>query len=92
MKIKLTVEYYPDGVSTGGAHSQQEKTFENDAAAIEWCRRNYRSINKINNYKTRGMRVSHWDLMDAINGEENSPYAFTYGYDFGKDDEYENNF
>lgn len=49
----------------------QTKSFEDETKAIEWCRRNYKKIGCINNYRTGFQPISHFDIMDAIKGKEN---------------------
>ena len=46
----------------------QDKTFKDEMAAVEWCRRNSLSIWCINDFRTQGRPVPHFEIMDAING------------------------
>lgn len=64
--IKLTVMY-----GTLGSCTWQEKSFKDEMAAIEWCRKNYKKIGCINEYRTGFKEISHYDVMDAINGVAN---------------------
>lgn len=48
--------------------SWQTKSFKDEAAAIEWCRRNANRIICINNYRTCLKPISHYQVMDAIRG------------------------
>lgn len=71
MKVKICVEFYPKGFSLLGEYSIQEKSFVDEIKCIEWCRRNHEKIGCINNYRTSGRHVSHFEIMDAIRGVEN---------------------
>ena len=51
--------------------SWQEKSFKDENAAIEWCRRNSSKIGCINNYRTVFQNISHFEIMDALRGVEN---------------------
>ena len=51
--------------------SWQDKSFKDENAAIEWCRKNYRNIGCINDYRTGFEPISHFEIMDALNGKEN---------------------
>ena len=55
----------------GADSSWQEKSFKDDMAAIEWCRRNYEKIVMINDYRTFNQQISHFEIMDALRGIEN---------------------
>ena len=66
--VKLTVEFYPEGFGIRKKHSWQTKTFADELSAIEWCRKNYLKIGVINNYRTLGLPISHFDIIDAIRG------------------------
>ena len=46
----------------------QDKTFKDEMSAMEWCRRNFAKIWKINDYRTLGQAVSHFELTDAFRG------------------------
>ena len=49
----------------------QEKSFKDETAAIEWCRRNYKKIGCINDYRTGFKAISHFEIMDALRGVAN---------------------
>lgn len=49
----------------------QEKSFKDEITAIGWCRRNYKKIGCINDYRTNFQPISHFDIMDAIRGVQN---------------------
>lgn len=51
--------------------SWQTKSFKDETAAIEWCRRNAAKIGCINDYRTFFRPVSHFEVMDAIRGVAN---------------------
>ena len=51
--------------------SWQKKSFKDEVSAIEWCRRNYKNIGCINNYRTNFQPISHYEIIDAIRGIEN---------------------
>ena len=44
----------------------QTKTFKDEMMAVEWCRRNYLKIWRINDYPTHGELMPHFQIMDAI--------------------------
>jgi hypothetical protein len=46
----------------------QDKTFSTEMDAVEWCRRNYEKIFCINDYRTSGQLLPHFEILDAING------------------------
>ena len=46
----------------------QNKTFKDNMSAVEWCRRNFAKIWQINEYRTFGTTLSHFEIMDAIQG------------------------
>lgn len=68
MKVKISVDYYPTGFGIMKESSWQDKTFKDEMSAIEWCRKNYKNIGVINNYRTLGQQISHFEIMDAIRG------------------------
>lgn len=49
----------------------QKKKFKTVADCIMWCRKNFIHIFAINNYRTLNMPVTHFEVIDAINGFEN---------------------
>ena len=49
----------------------QDKTFQDETKAIEWCRKNYAKIACINDYRTVYQPISHFEIMDAIRGKAN---------------------
>lgn len=53
------------------ASEWQDKTFKDENAAIEWCRRNHEKIGCINDYRTNHQQISHFEIMDALRGVEN---------------------
>ena len=67
-KIKVCIWYFPEGFGLMKPNEYQDKTFQNAYALMEWCRRNYQKIGAINDYRTFGQQMSHYDIMDAING------------------------
>ena len=67
-KVKINVEFYPNGFGLGKNHQWQKKTFADELSAIEWCRQNYKKIGVINDYRTLGRPVSHFEIMDAFRG------------------------
>ena len=61
--VKLNVKYGEF------MHSEwQVKTFRDEYVAMEWCRRNYKKIQCINDYRTFYQPISHFDVMSAIEG------------------------
>ncbi len=46
----------------------QEKTFNDIDSCMMWCRKNYKKIHAINDYRTMGAPISHYMVMDAIRG------------------------
>lgn len=46
----------------------QNKSFKDEMACIEWCRRNYAKIGCINDYRTCFEPISHFDVMNALRG------------------------
>ena len=48
--------------------SWQEKSFKDETAAMEWCRRNAEKICCINDYRTMCLPVSQYEIMDALRG------------------------
>lgn len=66
-KIKLKVKF---GKSIFNS-SWQDKTFADFDSAIIWCRRNSDKIFCINDFRTFGKPISHWDVMAAIGGLSN---------------------
>lgn len=49
----------------------QNKTFNDETSCIEWCRKNSEKIGCINDYRTGFQPISHFEIMDAINGKSN---------------------
>lgn len=49
----------------------QKKTFNDETSCIEWCRKNSEKIGCINDYRTGFQPISHFEIMDAINGKSN---------------------
>ncbi len=49
----------------------QDKTFKDETACIEWCRKNHAKIGCINDYRTTFQPISHFDIRDAIRGIAN---------------------
>ncbi len=49
----------------------QDKSFKDENAAMEWCRRNSAKIGCINDYRTGFKPISHFEIMDAIRGKAN---------------------
>lgn len=47
----------------------QTKTFKDETSCMEWCRRNSEKIACINDYRTKFQPISHFEIMDAINGK-----------------------
>lgn len=70
-KIKITVNFYPEQFGIMKPNSWQEKTFKDEASCMEWCRRNSKKIGCINDYRTFGQPISHFDIMNAIRGVSN---------------------
>ena len=64
--LKVTIFY-----GTLGNMTYQEKSFQDENAAIEWCRRNYKKIGCINDYRTCFQQPSHFEIMDALRGVAN---------------------
>jgi len=62
--LKLKVLYGSSALDT----EWQDKSFKDENAAIEWCRRNYAKIACVNDYRTFFQQVSHFEIMDAIRG------------------------
>lgn len=70
-KVKLNIWFFKDGFGVMKTSEWQEKAFKDAYAAIEWCRRNYQKIGCINEYRTFGQPISHFDVMSAIDGVSN---------------------
>lgn len=51
-------------------HTYQFKSFKDESAAVEWCRRNARNIYVINGQITAGKTLSHFDLVAALRGAD----------------------
>lgn len=49
----------------------QDKSFKDENAVIEWCRRNADKIGCINDYRTNFKKLSHFEIMDALRGISN---------------------
>ena len=49
--------------------SPSTESFKDEMSCIEWCRRNHSKIGAINDYRTFGESISHFEIMDAINGK-----------------------
>ena len=49
----------------------QKKKFKDEISAMEWCRRHFKNIGCINNYRTGFQPISHFEIMDALRGKEN---------------------
>ena len=64
VKIKISVHF---GISPFSS-TWQDKSFNDIESAIMWCRKNYKKIWCINDFRTFGRPISHFDVMDAING------------------------
>lgn len=64
--VKITV-LFGDFLNT----TYQEKTFKDEEACIEWCRRNHQKIGCINDYRTGFRPVSHFEIIGAIRGATN---------------------
>ena len=64
MKVRIL---YGDFLNT----TWQEKSFKDETACIEWCRKNYKKIWCINDYRTQSQPISHFDIMDALRGIAN---------------------
>ena len=64
-KIKISVDF-----GTLGSSTWQDKSFKDIESAIMWCRKNYQKIWCINDFRTFGQPISHWDVMDALHGVE----------------------
>ena len=73
-KVKITVVFYiredkmPDLERMTFFKEPQEKMFASIDDCIMWCRKNYKKIHSINDFRTFGEPISHFDVMDAING------------------------
>ena len=61
-KIKLNIMFN---------YNWQEKSFKDLESAIMWCKRNYKNISCINDFRTFGQPISHFDVMMAIDGVQN---------------------
>lgn len=74
-KVKVTIVFYENEEHKLNPmlrlfKDPQEKTFDDMDSCIMWCRRNYKKIFSINDYRTCGEAVSHFEIMDAIRGVE----------------------
>lgn len=67
--LKIKVDYYPNGFGLMRSSEQQTKTFKDEMSCIEWCRRNHSKIGVINEYRTFGEPLTHFEIMDAIKGK-----------------------
>lgn len=70
-KVVLEIEFRASQLAPGN-DAFQKKTFKDETSAMEWCRRNYKKIARMNNFWTGGKEISHWDVMDALNGRSRS--------------------
>lgn len=70
-KITMNVWFFKDGFGIMKPDEWQKKTFKDTNDAIVWCRRNYKKIGCLNDYRTFGQPISHFDVMDAIRGLRN---------------------
>lgn len=64
--IKVNIQYgeFPNT-------TLQTKSFKDENAAIEWCRRNYKKIFSINDYRTFFQPISHFDVIHGLRGVAN---------------------
>ena len=75
-KVKITVVFYIredkmlDLERMTFFKEPQEKVFENERSCLAWCQKNYAKIFSINNYRTFGEPIAHYDFIYAINGVE----------------------
>lgn len=46
----------------------QTKKFKDVGSCIEWCRRHYKNIDRINDLRTYFQQISHYEIIDAIRG------------------------
>ncbi len=49
----------------------QVKKFKDEISCVEWCRKHYKNIGCINDYRTGFEEISHFDIMDALRGVAN---------------------
>ena len=67
-KVKLKVWFFKDGFGIMKPNEWQKKSFKDGYAAMEWCRRNSAKIGCLNDFRTFGEPISHFDVLGAING------------------------
>ena len=67
--IKLTVWFFPNGFGVMKPNSYQEKTFKNFESLVTWCRNNYQKIGALNDWRTFGQSINHFDIMAALEGK-----------------------
>lgn len=68
--VKVTVVFYKSEDRLGPfglLKDPEEKSFKSVDDCIAWCRRNAKKIFSINDKRTFGQPVSHFDILDAIN-------------------------
>ncbi len=71
MKMKVTVKFYPEGFGIMKPNSYQEKSFKTETDFIIWYDKNYAKIGCVNDYRTLGNKVTHMELLAALNGQCN---------------------
>ena len=74
-KIKIMVVFYKRDdkmldFENGTFTEPQEKTFNDIDSCFSWCMKNHAKLFSINDFRTFGESISHFDIMDAINGME----------------------
>ena len=67
-KIKVTIWYFPEGFGIMKPNSYQEKTFPDFDRLMIWVKKNYANIGAINDYRTFGQPIPHFEVMAALNG------------------------
>ena len=53
-------------------HTYQLKSFKDEPAAVEWCRKHAKDIYVINGQITAGKTLSHIDLVAALRGADSN--------------------
>lgn len=73
MTVNITVTFYKGEKRINPFENvftdPQVKVFADLDACMAWCRKNSSKIFCINNFRTFGESISHFEIMDAINGK-----------------------
>ena len=64
--IKVVINYGPNYFNA----ELQTKSFKDETAAVEFCRKHHDNIHSINGIPTHGEQLSHFEIIDAIRNKE----------------------